>query len=221
MSEVRAYTSDNAWEKVMTTVRAKIQRRLKRKPDDWVFSAKDFLDLGSRPAVDQALSRMAKTGAIRRVSRGLYDRPRQSRLLKTAAPAALDAVVDAVARRDDVVIVPDGAVDANQLGLTTVVPARALFWTTGTSRTLKVGGRAVRMKQMPRWLQYWSDRPAAPVVRAMHWLGPTLKDDRVVAAQLQRRLPARVARDLQRNISHLPTWMHAPARRIAQGSLRD
>lgn len=205
----------------MNTVPSNIQRRLKRKPDDWVFSAKDFLDFGSRAAVDQALSRMAKTGVIRRVSRGLYDRPRQSRLLQTAAPAALDAVVKAVARRDDVVIVPDGSVDANQLGLTTVVPARPLFWTTGTSRTLKVGGRTVQMKQMPRWLQYWSDRPAAPVVRAIQWLGPTLKDDRAVASQLQRRLPARVTWDLQRNISHLPTWMQARVRQIAQDSLRD
>ncbi len=40
----------------------------------------DFLDLGLRDAVDQALSRMTATGDIRRVTRGLYDLPRLNTL---------------------------------------------------------------------------------------------------------------------------------------------
>ena len=41
----------------------------------WVCSPKDFLDLGSREAVDQALLRLVKAGRLRRVGRGLYDMP--------------------------------------------------------------------------------------------------------------------------------------------------
>lgn len=198
----------------MSTVSAKIQRRLKSKPDEWVFSAKDFLDVGTRAAVDQSLSRLAKAGVIRRVARGLYDRPRQSGLLRAPAAPTLDAVVDAVARRDAVVIVPDGSVDANQLGLTTAVPARPLYWTTGVSRTLKVGTRTVRMKRMPRWLQYWVGRRAGPVVKAMQWLGPALDDGHDVAKQLRGRMPPGAARDLGRHIAQLPTWMHDSVRHI-------
>lgn len=44
----------------------------------WAFSAKDFQDLGS---VDMALIRLHKAGKIRRVLRGIYDYPRQSKLL--------------------------------------------------------------------------------------------------------------------------------------------
>ena len=39
----------------------------------WVCTPKDFLDLGSRAAVDQALSRLVKAGRLRRVGHGLYD----------------------------------------------------------------------------------------------------------------------------------------------------
>ena len=55
--------------------------QIKMRDQGWVFSASDFLDLGSRPAVDKALSRMAAATTIRRVARGLYDVPRQHPVL--------------------------------------------------------------------------------------------------------------------------------------------
>ena len=64
----------------------------------WVCTPKDFLDLGSREAVDQALSRLVKAEQLRRVGHGLYDRPRMSKLLKRMAPVDLDAAIAAIAR---------------------------------------------------------------------------------------------------------------------------
>jgi hypothetical protein len=64
----------------------------------WVLSAKDFLDLGNRAAVDQSLSRLYRDGTLRRVGRGLYDWPRISRVLGRPAPVDLDAAVAAIAR---------------------------------------------------------------------------------------------------------------------------
>ena len=57
----------------------------------WVSTPRDFLDIGSREAVDQALSRLVKAGRLRRVGRGLYDEPRMSGVLKQPAPVDLDA----------------------------------------------------------------------------------------------------------------------------------
>lgn len=199
----------------MNSVQARILFQVKRKPDGWVFSAKDFLTFGTRAAVDQALSRLAKDGRIRRVARGLYDRPRHSAVLNAPAPARLDAVMSAVARRDDVTVVPDGSVHANRLGLTTAVPARPSYWTTGPSRTVAVGKRSVRLKHMPNWLRHWAKgHPGAPVVMAMHSLRSAVNRDDDVPAQLQQHLPSQVVTDLQRNISKMPTWMHASVRRL-------
>ncbi|MDE0436651.1 MAG: DUF6088 family protein, partial [Bryobacterales bacterium] len=52
----------------------------------WVCTPKDFLDLGSREAVDQALSRLVRAGRLRRAGRGLYDLPRISAVLNRPAP---------------------------------------------------------------------------------------------------------------------------------------
>ena len=106
----------------------------------WVCTPKDFLDLGSREAVDQALSRLVKADQLRRVGHGLYDMPRMSDVLKRPAPVDLDAAIAALARRDGVRIMPDGLAAANQLGLTNALPAKASYVTDGSSRTLKIDG---------------------------------------------------------------------------------
>lgn len=205
----------------MNSLSDKIQRHVRAKnTQGWAFSAKDFLDLGNRAAVDQALSRLTKAGTIRRVARGIYDMPRKNALLTVPAPASLDAVVSAIARRDNVVVVPDGSVDANQLGLTTAVAARPLYWTNGNPRTVRLGRRMVQMKRMPGWLNYWVDRPASSVVKAMQWLGPRLTDDSV-ALQLRGKVPPIVARDLKQGISRLPTRMQATARKVSSLSAGD
>ena len=44
-------------------------------PEGGVVSPKEFLHLGSRAAVDQALSRLTKEGKLLRVARGTYVTP--------------------------------------------------------------------------------------------------------------------------------------------------
>ena len=55
----------------------------------WVCTPKDFLTLGSRAAVDQALSRLVKAGRLRRVGHGLYDMPRMSAVLQAGCSGGL------------------------------------------------------------------------------------------------------------------------------------
>ncbi len=64
-----------------------------------VFAPTDFLDLGSRAAVDQALSRNCRAGLIRKASRGLYDVPHSHPLIGPLSSSP-DAVIKAIARRD-------------------------------------------------------------------------------------------------------------------------
>ena len=124
----------------------------------WVCTPKDFLDLGSREAVDQALSRLAKAGQLRRVGHGLYDMPRMSDVLKRPAPVDLDAAIAALARRDGVRIMPDGLAAANQLGLTNALPAKASYVTDGSSRTVKIDGRTVRFRHAGPSVMQWAGK---------------------------------------------------------------
>ncbi len=180
----------------------------------WVCTPRDFLDLGGREAVDQALSRLVKAGRLRRVGHGLYDLPRMSELLKRMAPVDLDAAIAAIARRDGVRIIPDGLVAANLLGLTNAVPAKAAYLTDGHSRKLKIGGRSVRLRHAGPSVMRWAGKPSAPVVQALRWLGPDIAADRQVGMTLSRLLPDVVKTDLRNNCQDLPGWALPLARLI-------
>lgn len=181
----------------------------------WVCTPKDFLDLGSRDAVDQALSRLAKAGRLRRVGHGLYAAPRISRVLIGPAPVDLDVAVAALARRDGVRIIPDGLAAANRLGLTNAVPAKASYVTDGYSRTLKIDGRTVQFRHASPSVMRWAGRPAAPVVQALRWLGPRVAADSKIVSTLGRHLPDNVKLDLLHNLLDLSGWVLPLARGIA------
>ena len=181
----------------------------------WVCTPKDFLDLGSRDAIDQALSRLVKAGRLRRVGRGLYDMPRLSEILKRPAPVDLDAAIAALTRRDGVRIMPHGSVAANQLGLTNAVPAKVCFVTDGHSRTIEIGGWTVQFLHAGPDVMVWAGRPAAPVVQALRWLGRNVATDSRVASILSHRLPAHVKRNLLENCRDLPGWAVPLVRGIA------
>ena len=199
----------------MTGIADKIFNRVRAHgKGKWVCTPKDFLDIGSRAAVDQALSRLVKTGQIRRVGRGLYDLPRISLALNRPAPTNPAAAVAAVARRDNIRVMPDGIVAANKLGLTNAVPAKANYVTDGASRTLKVDGWTIRLRHARPTIMNWAGRPAASVVQALHWLGARAIDDPQTVTILQKRLPDAVKRDLIKGTRTLPDWALSTVNKI-------
>jgi hypothetical protein len=180
----------------------------------WVCTPKDFLDLGCRAAVDQALSRLVGRGLLRRIGRGLYDLPRISGILNRPAPASIDAAVNAVVRRDRIQVLPDGIVAANQLGLTNAVPAKVAYMTNGSTRTLKIGGRTVQLRHVGDTIMRWAGRPGAQAVQALVWLGKAAAVDPQVTRLLRSRLPNAAKQDLLRDIDALPHWIRAIVRNI-------
>lgn len=191
----------------MTGMGEKIMNRVRtRGRGQWVCTPKDFLDLGSRASVDQALSRLVAARQLRRVGRGFYYLPRVSRLTNKPVPADLHSVVAALARRDGVRILPDGLACANRLGLTNAVPGNASYVTDGATRTLRIDGRTIHLRHAGTKVMSWAGRPAAPVSQALRWLGPQAARDAKVAKTLNRKLPDNVKRDLAQYIGSLPAW---------------
>lgn len=111
-----------------------------------VFVPADFLDCGSREAIDIALHRLARKGTIRRLARGVYDFPKQHPVLGPLSPS-VHSVARALAGRDCTRLQPAGAYAANALGLSEQVPAKAVFLTDGPSRTVKIGTTTIQLRR--------------------------------------------------------------------------
>ena len=180
-----------------------------------VFSPSDFLDLGTRAAVDQALSRNCRAGQIRKVSRGLYDAPRDHVLLGRLAPDR-NALLDAVARRDAAKIFSTGAHAANALGLSDQVPMRPFYLTTGRSRTIKVAGADIQLKHAPARYLAVKNHASGVVIQALRWLGRTNVNADTIAT-LRRNLPSADRAALLQDAHLAPGWIADIFHRLAQG----
>ena len=175
----------------------------------------DFLDLGSRAAVDQALSRNARAGKIRKLTHGLYDYPRRDPRLGLLSPST-DDIATALQGRDASRLQPSGAHAANILGLSDQVPMRMVFLTDGRSRTVRIGRRTILLKKTTPRQMAARGRLSRTVIQALRWLGRHNVDDKVVSI-LQRRLSQRDKRDLRQDIRYAPVWVGEVMRRVAAG----
>ena len=106
-------------------------------PEGGLLSPKEFLHLASRAAVDQALTRLTREEKLLRIGRGVYALPVHGRF--GARPPSTQTVVEAIEAASGELVVPSGAAEANALGLTTQVPVREVYLTSGPSRKLRLG----------------------------------------------------------------------------------
>ncbi len=103
-----------------------------------------LLHLGNRAAaVDQALSRLARRGRLIRACQGVYMRPIETRF--GARPPAIEKVIASLSRLWGEVMVPCGGAAANALGLTTQVPLRPVYLTSGPNRRLRLCAQTVHL----------------------------------------------------------------------------
>ena len=170
-----------------------------------VFVPHDFLDLGTRRAVDAALRRLTASGRIRHLGRGVYDYPRTHPRLGIRTPS-VDDVAAAVARGTGESIVVSEARAANALGVTSQVPARATYLTSGTSRTLRIGPHTIRFRHAAPSRLAGGDSRAGMAVRALRFLGRDGLDPQAQRA-LVRALGDDDRQQLQNRRQLAPAWM--------------
>ncbi len=199
-------------EEYMTSVTDKITNRIKYKNRGWVFTPRDFLDVGSRGAVDQVLFRLVKQGMIRRLDRGVYDYPKQHATLGTLSPNP-DGLARALAGGD--LVFPSGAVAANTLGLSTQVPAKSFYVTNSTVRSRFIAGQTIKLKRARVALLDNVHDKTNFVLQALSYLGKTNMDDQIIQ-RCARVLSDRDMLDLNKAISHIPGWMADTLHKIQQ-----
>jgi len=196
------------------SIENKILQRIRSRGAGNVFTPSHFLKIGSRAAVDKALSRLAQQGHIRRLGRGIYDYPkRDPRFGMLTAPT--DSIVKAVTETTGAHVLPSGAFAANALGLSDQVPMKLVYLTDGPSRTLMIGTRRITLKRTAK--RYFTmNLRSALIVQALRNLGARNTDARIlqkIDAALDDGEKARLIEDLR----YAPAWIAEALKPILQG----
>jgi hypothetical protein len=206
-------------------LKAAVLQRVRQDKPRKVWTPADFLDLGSRDAVDKALQRLTKAEQLRRIDRGLYDQPGFNKLTQKPNPPDPRSVIEALGRRDQVRMLVDGMTAANDLGLTDAVPAKIVVHSDARRRALQLGKVTISFRPTAASKLFWAGRPAMRVVQALHWMRDLLaregEADRVRRA-LCKLLDDPAAgptlrADLLDGMTTLPTWMRVFLKTVLDG----
>lgn len=190
----------------MPSVSTRIVAHARSLPEAKPICAGSLLHLGNRTAVDQALSRLARSGRLMRICQGIYMSPVETQFGPCAPD--LDKALDALADLWNVTIVPCGAAAAHVLGFTTQIPIRSVYLTSGSGRRLRFGSLDVELRHAPRWQLAAPRRRAGEIIRALAWLGRTEVRAGIVAV-LPGLSPDEI-KDLAEARATMPHWMAGP-----------
>lgn len=191
-----------------------IQKRLRAHGRGWVFTPFDFLDLGSRDAVDKTLSRLTHDHAIRRLAQGVYDHPRVHDRLGPLAPDP-DKVAAALAKKTGSRVQVSGARAANLLGLSDQVPAQLVYLTDGRTRRVKIAGQSIQLKRAAPSKFPGVGTTAGLAIQAIRAVGPYADKDFVVR-QLSQNLTPDDKQQLAKLRKDVPDWTRDIITRVAK-----
>lgn len=183
-----------------------ILRRVRHSKPGSAFKPADFMDLASREAIDQGLSRLVAKGILRRVGRGLYDLPQVHPLLGPLLPTP-ESIRGALENQGlKLTLQPTGAYAANILGLTEQVPTRVAFLTDGPSRTIRFGNQEIHLRHTTPRNMATAGRFSGLLIQALRHLGKDHVDERALE-QLRKRLKPEDRNCLRQDLRLAPIWI--------------
>ena len=153
----------------MASLNAQIMSHAENQPEGSLLYARKFLGLGNRDAIDQALSRLARSGRLMRLCQGMYVLPVQTRF--GSRPPETDGLIASLEDLWGHAIVPSGGLLANAFGLTTQVPVHPVFLTSGPSRRMTLGEMRIDLQHAPSWQLMAPHTRVGDAVRAVAWMG--------------------------------------------------
>ena len=190
----------------------RILAHARRRPKGTPLQAKGLLRFGSRSAVSRALSRLSGRDDLFRIARGVYVLPIEGRYGKYSPPVY--DTVNALAKQEGFLVSRTGADAANVLGLSTQVPMKEIFLTTGRPLRLSFKKLGVELRPAPRWKVALGDSKAGLAIRALDdLLGP----DSVKRAvrKLKGVLEDADREELARALPEVPERLCGPVRELA------
>ena len=203
----------------MQAIDEKILSRFYGRGRGHVATQKDFIDLGSRSHIDNALSRLTRTGKLRRIARGLYEYPRTNSVLGELSPD-LDKAATAMAGREGIRLQPTGAYAANLLHLSEQVPMKVVFLTDGTAKKTEIGNQTIELrKASPKRMQL-AGKISGLVFEALREIGKEHITEQHIRT-LQQTLTSEQKGKTLHDLREAPASMHPHIREISKDRNKD
>ena len=192
-----------------------IRDRIKQSEIGTVYVAVDFVDISDKTSVNAYLARLVDEGLIRRVLRGVYDKPEYNDFLEEYVAPSPDKVANALARNFGWSIVPCGDTALNLLGLSTQVPAAWVYVSDGTYKEYAYDNTTIQFKKTTNKEVSKLSYKTALTVQALKALGKDKIDDTVIS-RLSKLLTAEEKKTMLEEAKAATSWIYEYIKQICR-----
>jgi len=184
----------------------KIEKKIKRLKQGAIVFTEDFQEYGSPGAVKVALHRINKKGILVSLARGIYAKPKFSKLLNKEVLPGAEEIAKAIAKRDKAKIIPTGVFALNALGLSTQLPLKLVYLTDGSPRKIKIGNQTIYFKKTTPKNLALKGNISKLVVQALKEIGKNIATTQELK-KIQNLLLKEDKQDLKHDIAIAPQWI--------------
>lgn len=189
-----------------------IRQKIEELPTGRPFTAAEFLSLAERSCVDKTLARLVNAGFLSRPTRGVFVRPKESKF-GAIPPEPMEI---ALAKMHGAPVEVHGAEAARRFGLSTQVPVRPVYYTTGRSRTFSIGNVTVRLQHVSQRKLVFPGTKVGMAISALWYLGKEQVNREVFEAIRCRLSPAEYTA-LKAAARQMPSWMADALHKFEKG----
>ena len=193
-----------------------IRARILAAEDGAVFVAPDFADIADTATIRQGLKRLYQSGIIRRIIRGVYEKPKYSKLLDEYVAADPDAVAKALARSYHWTIAPCGNTALNLLGLSTQVTAVWSYISDGPYKTYEWNSTKLEFKHRTNKEITGLSYMTSLVIQALKTLGRTNVTPEIIQT-LSEKLSEDEKQACLKEAAESTDWVYDTIRKMCGG----
>ncbi len=198
----------------------KIRNRIINAPDGSVFVNSDFADIADNNTVKQSINRLVQEGVLRRVIRGVFDKPQYSRLLGGYVAVNPDAVARALARCYHWTLAPCGDTALNMLGLSTQVTAVWSYISDGPYKTFQWDKTKIEFKHRTNKEITGLSPMTILVIQGLKTLGKENIDDKTIRV-ISGRLNENEKAALLVESTEATDWIYSVIKEICKGERKN
>lgn len=185
-----------------------IEKVIKKIPRGRIFFADSIYEKFPIKLVQCVLLRLEKSNEVGTICRGIYFRPEKCRYLPgLPIPPTTDKIIKAISKKTGETITIHPVVALNQLGLSTQIPVREIYHTTGRSRYIKINGEnRIKLEHVSPRKIVMPNTVTCDVVTALWDVGKEYLKPRIIK-KLHDRLKDQYFNEVLMHLDKMPAWM--------------
>ncbi len=200
----------------MISYAEQIENKIGKADPGKVFIANDFLEIASYETVRKTLNRLVNDKKISRIIRGFYHDPEYSELIEEYAAPSMHELAIAIARKYNWNIAPYSGTALNLLGLSTQVPSKWTYISSGRNKEYLVGKSILVFKKVKPGEIANMSLKTATVIQAIKALGKDgvgKKDIQKIRSNLSQKEKT----ELMEDSTAVAAWIYEIIREICEG----